>query len=120
MVARIALLAGSVAAAAVLAVALAAAGFAPGASVPPTDAPVATAAEDQLVAADLATPQATPQATIQVDTVYVQPAPPPKVIRVVRTAKPTATRPPVVARKVVKAASGRSHENEGENESEDD
>ena len=117
MVQRIALLIGSIAAAAVLTVALATAGFAPGATVAPTDAPVAAAAEDVVVAAD----QATPQPTVQVDTVYVQPAATPKVVRVVRTAKPAATPPPIVVRKVVKApAGGGENEGAGENQGEDD
>ncbi len=116
MVQRIALLLGSVAAAAVLTVALAAAGFAPGATIQPSDPPVATSpAQDLVVAAD----QATPEPTVQVDTVYVAPAATPKVIRVTKTAKPAATLPPIVIHKVVKVPAGGG-ENESESEGQDD
>ena len=96
MVQRLALLFGSIAAAAVLAVALAASGFAP-TPAPTTQATVAPAAPNLMQAV---VDQASPQPTTQVDTIYVKPAAPPRTIRVVKIAP---TKPPNIVHRVVRA-----------------
>ena len=112
MVQRLALLFGSVAAAAVLAVALAAAGFAPGSPAPATATPAAPALVQAAFEQPPAGPQATPQPTTQVDTVYVKPAPPRRTIRIVKAAP---TQPPIVVQRVVRVATAGG-ENDGEND----
>jgi hypothetical protein len=108
MLQRVAILVGALAAAAVLAVALSLNGFAP--------APAPAAAETSTIEPEPPATAATP--VTQVDTVYVQPAATPKVVRVVRHAK-AATPPPV--RVIVRTHSGDDghdgHDGEGHHES---
>jgi hypothetical protein len=104
---KISLMLASITAAAVLAVAVAAAGFAP----TPTAAPAPAVAGSAAGPAADATPAATP--ATQVDTVYVKPAPTPKVIRVVKTAP---SRPPIV----ISRAAPVSNEGERSGAGEDD
>jgi hypothetical protein len=111
MLQRVAMLLGCVAAAAVMFVALSVAGFAPA----PPSAPLAAvtdAVEPAAVAETTAPPAATP--ATQVDTVYVQPAATPKVVRIVRHA-PAATPAPV--RRVVVVARSQEESDDGEGES---
>jgi len=107
---RLGLLLGSVAAAAVMAVALAGAGLAPATETLPTAPPAAS--EQAQVNLD----QGSPEPITQVDTVYVEPAPPPKTIRVVKAAP---TKPPIVVHKVVQAPAAEA-ENDGEQSGEGD
>ena len=116
MIQRIALLIASLAAAGVLAVALAAAGFAP--------VPRQTAAPVVAEAIALSTPDPTPAPSaspqVQIDTVYVKPAPPPKVIHVVKKVKATpapvaATRAPII----VTSPASKGGEHDGSESSDD-
>ncbi len=113
MIQRIALLIASLAAAGVLAVALAAAGFAP--------VPRQTAEPLVAEAIALSTPDPTPAPTasprVQIDTVYVKPAPPPKVVHVVKKVKAKATPAPVAPTRqpvVVISSASKGGENDGQ------
>lgn len=115
MIQRIALFLGCVAAAAVVTVALAPAGMAPARPAPSaanlTGPSTSTAYEPPLALAGMAS--AAPTVTTQVDTVYVQPAATPRVVRVVRHA-PRPTPPPVIVRRVVRAVGGEREGGEGD------
>jgi hypothetical protein len=113
---RLALLLGCMTVAAVIAVAMSLNGFAPGPA-PATNEPStpAVAVEPAAVAAATSAPAATP--LTQVDTVYVQPAAKPKVVKVVRHA-PAATAPPVQRVVVVARTSNEGGDGEGEGDSE--
>ena len=110
MIKRIALFVGSLTAAGVLALGLAAAGFGPLAT---TAGSGATA--DQALAADQV--PAEPVVQVQTETVYVKPAPAPKIIHV--TKKLPAPKPKVVTTTKHATRAARGGENDG-NEGQDD
>jgi hypothetical protein len=118
MLQRLALLLGCVTVAGVIAIALSLNGFAPApsraAGEPSTPS---TAVEPAAVAAATSAPAATP--LTQVDTVYVQPAPKPKVVKVIRHA-PAATAPPVQRVVVVAGTGSEGGDGEGDSEGESD
>src|SRR5512147_1406515 len=90
MIHRLAIAIGGIAAAAVLALGFAASGFGP--SVAPVDAAQPAFAADQSTVQAAVVPEATPKPVTRVETktIYVRPAPKPKVIHVTRQA-PTST-----------------------------
>jgi hypothetical protein len=122
---RLALFLGGIAAAAVIAVALAVAGYGPSPAVEPAATPLAVDQMQPVVdatAQDLPVgDQALSQPITQVDTVYVQPAPTPATIRIVKAAP---TKPPVIVHKVVRVAAANApkggaeadDQNEGESD----
>jgi hypothetical protein len=125
---RFALIAAALAAIAVLASAMALAGFAP---VRPAPTPAATtpdavdaAVADSLAAAAAQTAPPTPAATTQVDNVYVEPAPAPKTVRIVKraptrpatgTAKPAPTLAPIIIHRVIPAPRSIGEAGDGQN-----
>jgi hypothetical protein len=116
MLRQLALFLGCLAAAGVIAMALSLNGLgpSPAAADPSLDA---VAVEPAAGAAAPDAPAASPQ--VQVDTVYVQPAASPKVVRVVRHA-PSATPPPVQREVVVTRSGHEDDHDEGDSEGEDD
>ncbi|MFN8619404.1 MAG: hypothetical protein U0869_01495 [Chloroflexota bacterium] len=113
MIKRIALAVGSIAAAGVLALGLAAAGFGP--------TPGAEAGQD---VAAMALPSDAPAAAepvtqVETETVYIKPAPAPKVIHVTRKVEPAPKQQTVVRHRTTRH-SGEDDEHEHEHEHEDD